>query len=241
VDLVSTWLKGYKQGLDSADCMGRTELHYAVHFNIGTTGGGPETTKLLLSAGASPLHEDNNGDSPILIAAKEGHGVETLRLLMERGESRGWLPVPLIPTAITHGCSKEMVNFLMDRGESLNCEDHQGRSALFAAIGRYADGHKWLTFVLERGARADYATSDGTTAFHYLAQRGLLQLREIADILRKHGACVHATRLPTKEEELAGESEGITVLRELHLREKKFMLGEGEELRGLLRIWVSEE
>ncbi len=142
---------------------------------------------------------------------------------------------------ITHCCRKEVVNFLMDSGESLNREDHQGRSALFAAIDRYANGHNWLTYILERRVRADYATSDGTTALHYVAQHGLFQLREIADILRKHGAYVHATRLPTKEEELAGETEGITVLRELQSRGKRFDLGEEEKLRGFLRSWVSEE
>lgn len=107
-----------------------------------------------------------------------------------------------------------MVDFLLQRGEHLNNVDHEGTSALIIAISRADDGNNCHSYLLDRGARANFATSNGFTTLHAWALCCPYR-QDIATMLLQHGANPMAKRLPPEEERLAGEIDGITVLRDV--------------------------
>lgn len=81
MDLVSTWLQRYRSDVHLADDMGRTALYYAVLFGH-RDAYRLESIELLFIGWNISLTMDNDGVSSIMVAARQGHGVDIMRLLM---------------------------------------------------------------------------------------------------------------------------------------------------------------
>ncbi|KAI1885208.1 hypothetical protein AGOR_G00217810 [Albula goreensis] len=172
---------------DPAD--GRTLLASAAHA------GAAEVVELLLSRGADPELADNQGQSPLTLAARQGH-VGTLRVLLdwagragetvanamvEHADAEGWTPLRLA----AWGGHREAVHLLLASGAEVDGSDPEGRTALRAAA--WGGHEEILLILLNHGAQADRADREGRTPLIAAAYMGH---REAVEILLDHGAAV---------------------------------------------------
>jgi ankyrin repeat protein len=165
--------------------------------------GSIELMKLLLDSGANPAQPDQNGSTPLMLAAANGVTPAT-KLLLDRGvnpnqatENSGWTALH----AAANSAPVELIRLLVARGADLNARTKEGATPLFQAVsGNRSAAVKAL---LELGADPNIATTHGLTALS-VAQNRLSgpQSREsveaapqIVDLLLAHGANPFAQRL----------------------------------------------
>jgi ankyrin repeat protein len=149
-------------------------LHLAIiHQNI-------EITKELLNAGADPNLQDNEGNTPIMLAAFY-HNTEIADLLfnldvnidLSLKNNKGW-------TALIAGCNndapayssnKEIITKLISKGISINEKDNNGNTALNMLSNNINDYTKLIiAILLEAGADPNIDDNIGDTPLINIAR-----------------------------------------------------------------------
>lgn len=177
----------YASQLGSTD--GPTLLLNAAHE------GSAKVVELLLSRGADALTSDHQGQTPLTLAARQGH-VKALSVLldwskgqepgqaarmMEHVDSEGWTAL----RSAAWGGHDEAVRLLLDAGADVDGCDSDGRTALRAAAW---GGHEEAVLTLLRyTAHVDKADSKGRTPLIAAAYMGH---HEVVEILLDHKAAV---------------------------------------------------
>ena len=127
--------------ITQTDLTGYSALHYAC------AGGGLETVKALVAQGAKVnLGCKDNGDTPLLVAAKYGH-VNIMKWLLTQGasvterENNGYT----VLLCAAHNGHLKVVQWLVGQGVSITEKADGGFSALLcAASGGHLDVVQWL-------------------------------------------------------------------------------------------------
>ncbi|MGB4069784.1 MAG: ankyrin repeat domain-containing protein [Nitrospira sp.] len=143
-----------------------------------------DVVKLLLEKGAAVNQTDQNGWSPLLLAAKNGHR-EVVELLVAKGaaavqtDPKGSSPLVL---AAMHG-HREVVELLVAKGAAVNQTSWKGRSPLYFAAEM---GHRDVVeALLAKGAAVNQTDQFGWSPLVVAAKNGH---RDVVEILRKNGA-----------------------------------------------------
>jgi ankyrin repeat protein/serine/threonine protein kinase len=137
-----------------------------------------------LEKGAYPNAKNDDGSTPLHIAAQEGYA-EIVKILLERGadpnteNKDGWTPL--------HIAAKEghvdVVRVLLERGAYPNAKNNYGGTPLHIAE---QEGHvEIVKLLLEHGANPNAKTNGGWTPLYDAAQKGHV---EIVKLLLEHGA-----------------------------------------------------
>lgn len=106
---------------------------------------------------------------------------------------------------LSYGCIKAIFDHLLQCGEDLDSVDHIDKPALIVAISRARDEDNWHSYMLDRGAQAEFATPNGTTALHGGAVCWV-DRRDTATTQLQCGANAMAKGLPSEKEMLAEKS-----------------------------------
>ncbi|KAI5621382.1 ankyrin repeat domain-containing protein 50 [Silurus asotus] len=166
---------------------GRTLLSTAAHTGL------VDITALLLCHGADPSISDNQGQTPLTLAARQGHvGViqvildwiqdkesNTSRSVMEHADSEGWTAL----RSASWGGHKEAVKVLLEAGAEVDGCDPDGRTALRAAA--WGGHEEILSTLLAHGAKVDSMDHEGRTPLIAAAYMGH---KEAVEILLDAGA-----------------------------------------------------
>ncbi|KAL0985519.1 hypothetical protein UPYG_G00157930 [Umbra pygmaea] len=169
---------------------GRTLLASAAHT------GSAEVFQLLLSRGADPLIIDHQGQSPLTLAARQGHEKVLEALLgwargkepevrvemLEHADSEGWTAL----RSAAWGGHTSAVHMLLEAGAEVDHCDAEGRTALRTAA--WGGHEEILVTLLGYGAQVDLADREGRTPLIVAAYMGN---REVLEILLDHGAEVN--------------------------------------------------
>lgn len=166
---------------------GRTLLSTAAHTGL------VDITALLLCRGADPSLSDNQGQTPLTLAARQGHvgvlqimldwiqdqGCDTVRTLLEHADSEGWTAL----RSASWGGHKEAVKMLLEAGAEVDGCDPDGRTALRAAA--WGGHEEILETLLNHGAKVDSMDHEGRTPLIAAAYMGH---KEAVEILLDAGA-----------------------------------------------------
>ncbi|XP_052462249.1 ankyrin repeat domain-containing protein 50-like [Carassius gibelio] len=168
---------------------GRTLLAAAAHAGL------IDVAALLLCHGADPLLNDNQGQTALTLAARQGHvGVlqlllewvqeqrsksPTAQALLEQVDSEGWTAL----RSAAWGGHKEAVRLLLEAGAEIHGCDSNGRTALRAAA--WGGHEEILLTLLDHKAEVDRSDSDGRTPLIAAAYMGH---KEAVEILLNAGA-----------------------------------------------------
>ncbi len=151
-----------KANTEIADELGNTPL-------ISHTGH-PEITKLLLSAGANPNHQNNYGKSALHYTAEKGQ-IATMKILLKAKainkipqDTHGDTP---LHWAVSKG-QQAAVKLLLENKANTEIADELGNTPLISHTGN-AEITKLL---LSAGANPNHQNKDGRSALHYTAEKG---------------------------------------------------------------------
>ncbi|XP_062861971.1 ankyrin repeat domain-containing protein 50 [Trichomycterus rosablanca] len=169
---------------------GRTLLSTAAHTGL------VDVSALLLCRGANPSLSDNQGQTPLTLAARQGHvGVlqvllkwsqdqeyDTVRAMLEHADDEGWTAL----RSASWGGHKEAVKMLLEAGAEVDGCDPDGRTALRAAAW---GGHEEIMLILlDHGAGVDSVDHEERTPLIAAAYMGH---KEAVEILLDAGADVN--------------------------------------------------
>lgn len=168
---------------------GRTLLSTAAHAGL------VDITALLLCRGADPSLCDNQGQTPLTLAARQGHvGVlqimldwiqdqesDTIQTLLEHSDIEGWTAL----RSASWGGHNEAVKMLLEAGVEVDGCDPEGRTALRAAA--WGGHEEILLTLLAHGAKVDSIDHEGRTPLIAAAYMGH---KEAVEILLDAGAQV---------------------------------------------------
>lgn len=143
-DVVDLFIKSGVSINMPMDRDGNTLLTYAIQNvtqSSGVSGPGQETIGLLLRAGANPNAVDEQGESPLMIAAN---------------------------TATSGVMHPEVVEMLLKNGADAKAKSQNGRTVLF---GKSSSDTQILKLLLAAGADPYAATADGVTPLYYVCVR----------------------------------------------------------------------
>ncbi|XP_037345133.2 ankyrin repeat domain-containing protein 50 [Pungitius pungitius] len=168
------------------------------HFLLSSVAreGSANVAKLLLSRGFDPLVSDQQGQTPLTLASRQGdvkvlsvlldwtkgQGPETAVRMMEHVDNEGWTAL----RSAAWGGHSEAVRLLLDAGADVDGCDAEGRTALRAAAW---GGHEEIVLtLLNYGAQVNKADSMGRTPIIAAAYMGHC---EAVEILLDHKAAVN--------------------------------------------------
>ncbi|XP_041937519.1 ankyrin repeat domain-containing protein 50 [Alosa sapidissima] len=172
---------------------GRTLLATAAHA------GSSNVVALLLCRGADPLLSDHQGQTPLTLAARQGHvgvlqvlldwaheqhGLEAAaaRNMLEHSDTEGWTAL----RSAAWGGHVEAVRLLLEAGAEVDGCDAEGRTALRAAA--WGGHEEILLTLLHHGAQVDRADREGRTP---LTAAAFMGHRDAVEILLDAGADVN--------------------------------------------------
>ena len=165
-----------KHGYDTLDQKQWTPLHCAC---CSTSDNNIVIARLLIDAGADVNLKDNDGTTPLLIAATIGR-IDLVRLLVQSGADLNLHDVegvtPLMK-AIGTG-DKKMVSYLMDNGADARLVDVNGTSPLHIAAERGKESI--IKLLLEKGnVDLDCVGKSGRTALHLAAKNDRIKVAKL--------------------------------------------------------------
>ncbi|KAI4806077.1 hypothetical protein KUCAC02_010665 [Chaenocephalus aceratus] len=158
--------------------------------------GSANVVELLLTYRYDPLVSDQQGQTPLTLASKQGHvkvlsvllewtrnqGPENAVRMMEHVDNEGWTAL----RSAAWGGHSEAVRLLLNAGADVDGCDAEGRTALRAAAW---GGHEEIVLtLLDYGAQVDKADSKGRTPLIAAAYMGH---QEAVEILLNHNAKVN--------------------------------------------------
>jgi len=144
-----------------------------VHLSV--SGAPDQLVELIIAAGAEIDAADNDGDTPLHVAALNGH-VGTVKLLLSHGadmHKRGQLGSTALMHAATCTCetSSETVKALIDAGASLEDKDTDiGSTALILACDFGIP--ESVQVLIDAGADIHAARNNGSTPLHVACNKG---------------------------------------------------------------------
>lgn len=211
-------LENLNINIDSVDNYGATALHYSVRMDQ------IQTTKLLVTSGASLLAMDLKGKTPLHTGAAKCH-IECIKLLCSSmANKKSGIPLRKRICALDKDGATPMhwaavkghpiaVELLLDRFEKapavesknntgqndlLRMIDKAGRTALILAAGKgYVDVAKIL-LSRKKGVFALVSTADaeGATPLHWAATKGRI---DMVTFLLEHGADIRAVDITGRQ------------------------------------------
>lgn len=132
-----------------------------------------EIIRTLLDLGANPNAPDNNGITPVLLAADVGR-VDILEELIghdgdiHHQDSRG-------RTALVHAASenrRDAIRFLLDHGADIDLPNNEGRTPLLHAV-QWPNQRETVQYLLNQGAEPHLHNKTGANAWN-IANEGIL-------------------------------------------------------------------
>lgn len=129
-----------------------------------------DALKVMLDLGADLTITDKDGMTPLLTMIVNFHG--------------NWARVPCSGCGLYHRhlgpslvkytnypSALLALDFMLERGAYLEAQDHQGRTALFAAV-THTDSQHLVPWVIKHGVLANVADKNGDTVYNVIVQKG---------------------------------------------------------------------
>ena len=159
---------------------------------VATENGNLDCVKVLLvEYGVNVDFQNIEGETPLIIASREGH-VDVVTFLVEHGANLN-LQCRLGNTALMTAClykERDVVTFLVEHGANVNLQSKDGTTALFlflCGIPMYSDDNycNVLSSLIENGADVNACTHDNQTPLMMASRNG--HVNAVA-LLVEHGA-----------------------------------------------------
>ncbi len=187
------------------DYFGRTPLHCAVMDSrkLATDSDRSQIAAILLAKGADVNPKDNEGNTPLHFATQQGH-TKTIEILIANGadveakDDNGRTALHIAEKRASKGQYRHLqhkeIFFLLLKHSKLKptavkklqpvkVELRDKNTSLLNAARK--DQKYVVEFLIDNGADVNARNKHGRTALHVAAQHGH---KEVADLLRKHGA-----------------------------------------------------
>ena len=145
---------------------GMTALHYAAGKGL------VEIIRSLLANNAEVSIQSIEKFTAADLAAQNGH-MESLKLLLDhQPEAYATLKTgsTLLHNAVKGKTSKEVINFLLEKGMEINQQDSDQRTPLY-----YANDPLPVSILLEKGAEIDHQDSVQDTPLHFAIDEGAIE------------------------------------------------------------------
>ena len=180
--------------VDLQDSDGYKALHFAVYGSDISS----EIFSCLIGIGADVNARTNNGVTPLMIAAEEGH-INAVTSLVKCG-ANVHLQDKDGQTALHHAMQSpqasicEVLSCLIKNGADVNAHTFRNETPLMLAS---RDDHvNVVTFLIKHGADVDLQDKDGDTALHYAASSSLPEIVETLLNLGASHMCNHQGLTP---------------------------------------------
>ena len=146
--------------VNAKDRDGWTALMFAARFQ-----NNPKTLTLLLDAGASMNEENSYGITALLLAAGFSQNTEVISVLLDRRSLAEKEVLAAFIYAVINQAPQTTLQLFIDKGIAINAP-YEGKTPLMYAAETNTDT-KTIAWLLDKGARIRYKTSNGQTAFDY--------------------------------------------------------------------------
>jgi ankyrin repeat protein len=178
------------------DSKGRTPLHYAMHDD-GLDWHDSEReshddvfhcARLLLDSGASAEAQNNDGSTPLHVAASRT-GQEVVQLLIENSTNvdlRNNKGQTALHEASQRG-QPDIIQLILNHGADVDAPDNDGSTPLHLAISSASLPVETARLLLKHGASVTLRNEKGQTALHRASQRGQ---SNIVQLMLDHNADV---------------------------------------------------
>ena len=188
--------------VDLQDSDGYKALHFAVYGSDISS----EIFSCLIGIGADVNARTNNGVTPLMIAAEEGH-INAVTSLVKCG-ANVHLQDKDGQTALHHAMQSpqtsicEVLSCLIKNGADVNAHTFHNETPLMLAS---RDDHvNVVTFLIKHGADVDLQDKDGDIALHYAASSSLPEIVETLLNLGASHMCNHQGLKPLHQASISG-------------------------------------